>query len=243
MGRRYQRRGRRKSNKISFVFVLVIIGIIGLCIVSFNLTKKDDDKDNNTSNNTNNSSNSTSNNTQLSSEVKKVIENNEEDDKPELSTLTEEERTEIGKEKTEKFLSIYKNNSPKGILVTLGLLEKNHEFSPEDYFDRFFVKTNIKYEDFENVMLRYMTVELFNEYYHNQGFKEKDGYLAISDIGEEILEFELTDLDLKKTDGNKKIYDITYKNKETGETEKTSITVIVNESGKDYVVEKYEKDV
>ncbi len=207
-----------KKENLKLCVGLIVIVII-IVIVSVSVILKQDKK----------SENEIKTNT-TTSEMENILD---------LSTLDIEQKDEIGKEKIEEFLKIYKNNSPKGILVTLGLLNQNHTFNPEDYIDRFFAKTDIKYEDFKNKMLNYMTEELFEDYYNNQGFKEVDGLLCFSDIGGEEKEYEVTELKLSYNTENTMVYEISFKETGNENIEKAQITVV--EKDNDYVVDKYEK--
>ncbi|MBR3152846.1 MAG: hypothetical protein IKF52_04505 [Clostridia bacterium] len=209
---------------------LIIVGIvIAVNFKNFEEEFGNTSKDNSNTNNTTNNSNSTKNENVLEDRNENV----------DLSTLTEEEKNELGKDKVEDFLKIYRNDSPKGILVSLGLLESNHEFSPEDYVDRFYAKTDIKYSEFKSKMLNYMTEDLFLGYFENLGFKESDGILTVSDIGEVVKKYEVTSLEFVENQDDKKVYDIEFKDSDSGESENARISVVENNNT--YVVDKYEK--
>ncbi|MBR3132506.1 MAG: hypothetical protein IKG42_00235 [Clostridia bacterium] len=211
------------------ILVLIIVGVI----IAFNSKNFEEEFGNTPNNNTNSNSNVNS------PKRDNISENKNENESVDLTKLTEEEKNELGKEKVEGFLKIYRNESPKGILVSLGLLEPNHEFSPEDYIDRIYAKTNIKYNDFKSKMLSYMDESLFSQYFDNLGFKESDGLLAVSDIGEIVKTYEVTSLEFVENQEDKKIYNIEFKDVDSGEIEKAQISVI--ESNNTYVVDKYEK--
>lgn len=209
------------KKNIKIIIPVIIIAIIAVCVIVI-LTRDNNDI------NENQQENKVSNNTSTNSENEVI-----------LSNLDIEEKDEIGKEKIEKFLEIYKNSSPKGILVTLGLIEQNKTFNPEDYIDRFYAKTDISYDEFKNKILEYMTEELFNTYYNNQGFKEVDGYLCFSDIGEEEKEYQVTDLTLIENTDTTMTYQIIFQETETNVTETAKIVVV--EKDNDYVVDQYEQ--
>ena len=145
----------KKNNLLKIVILILVVGLI-LGLLFFFKSKK------------------VENNSKSENKIENVT-----DDKPEnkvteekeetnLSKLDIEERDEISKEKIENFLKVYKNSSPKGILISLGLIDENYTSNPEDYIDRFYAKTDIKYEDFKNKLLEFVTEKLFNSYYDNK---------------------------------------------------------------------------
>lgn len=216
----------KKNNLLKIVILILVVGLI-LGLLFFLKSKK------------------VENNSKSENKIENVT-----DDKPEnkvteekeetnLSKLDIEERDEISKEKIENFLKVYKNSSPKGILISLGLIDENYTSNPEDYIDRFYAKTDIKYEDFKNKLLEFVTEKLFNSYYDNQGFKNVDEYLCFSDIGGEEREYKVENMSLIDHTDSSMTYEISFFEESSNNIENAKITVI--EKNNDYVVDIYEK--
>ena len=89
-------------------------------------------------------------------------------------------------------------------------------------------------------MLNYMSDELFTKYFDGLGFKEIEGELAVSDVGEETNTYNVTSLEFVENQGDKKVYNISFTNNETGETENAKIVVV--EKDNNYIVANYEKE-
>lgn len=86
-----------------------------------------------------------------------------------------------------------REGSPEGLLVKLGLTKfgENTERADNNY-----IKTNIKYSDYENKMLNYMTKQWFENNFTNF-FKDVNGYLYFFDGGATGLEYKVKSITLK----------------------------------------------
>lgn len=84
-------------------------------------------------------------------------------------------------------------SSPEGLLVKLGLtsFEANTEKSDDNY-----IKTNIKYSEYKNKMLNYMTEQWFEDNF-TKLFKNVNGYLYYFDGGATGMTFEVESITIK----------------------------------------------
>ncbi len=106
------------------------------------------------------------------------------------------------KESITNYLNIFKGyGSIEGILENLELLEygeySNNELTSDNYR-----KTDIKYSEFKNTVLNYMTEDWFNtintRYDTEAKFKEKNGLLYYNDIGLTGTEYVVESITLKE---------------------------------------------
>ncbi|MBQ2937757.1 MAG: hypothetical protein IJE05_02605 [Clostridia bacterium] len=88
-----------------------------------------------------------------------------------------------------------REGSPLGMLVKLGLCDYS-DYDNANKTDDNYVKTNIKYSDYKEKMLNYVTEEWFNTNFEN-GYKQQDGLLYYFDGGASGIEFEVKDITLK----------------------------------------------
>ena len=137
----------------------------------------------------------------LNSNTTEKIENSKENDN------SNKEEIKFSDDEIKKSLQNYldlvgtKDGSFFGLLVKLGLCNDN-DYNNANRTDDNFVKTNIKYSDYKEKMLNYVTEECFNQNFKN-GYKEKDGVLYYLDGGATGSEFEVKDITMK---GNSKTY-------------------------------------
>lgn len=89
----------------------------------------------------------------------------------------------------------YKEASPEQLLVKLGLMEYG-EYNNQELTEDNYKKTNVKYVDYKNKMLEYMSEELFDSNF-TSFYKEQDGYLYFFDGGATGLTFEVESVSLK----------------------------------------------
>ena len=86
--------------------------------------------------------------------------------------------------------------SPLGMLVKLGLCKYDDYYNANKTTDNY-VKTNIKYSDYKEKMLEYVTEEWFNTNFNNGFYKEQDGILYFLDGGATGINFEVKDVNIK----------------------------------------------
>ena len=87
--------------------------------------------------------------------------------------------------------------SSEGLLVYLNLTTYQEQ---KEHTDDNYAKTNIKYSDFKNKMLNYMTEEWFEEKFMKtfiERYKDVDGYLWYLDVGASGTEWEVESVTLK----------------------------------------------
>lgn len=107
----------------------------------------------------------------------------------------------------QNYLDIYGafRGSPEGMLVKMGLMEHNEY---KDIHDNY-VKTDIKYSDFKNELLKYITEDWFKECIEKATFfKDVDGVLYYSTYAASGCEFEI--IDIKAKDSSSYTADIYY---------------------------------
>lgn len=88
-----------------------------------------------------------------------------------------------------------REGSPLGMLVKLGLCNYG-DYDNVNRTDDNYVKTNIKYSDYKEKMLDYITEEWFNTKFKDS-YKEKDEILYYFDGGATGMEFEVKDITIK----------------------------------------------
>ena len=95
------------------------------------------------------------------------------------------------KESLQKYLDLVESGTPENLLLKLGFKLDKQE-ATNDYY----IKTNIKYEDYKNRMLNYVSEGSFNSEFSDL-FKESDGYLCYADAGRGTQPCEVIDVTLK----------------------------------------------
>ena len=97
----------------------------------------------------------------------------------------------------QKYLDLVgrREGSPLGLLVKLDLCDYSDYNNAQKTSDNY-VKTNIKYSEYKEKMLNYVTEEWFDEKFTN-GYKEDDGVLYYFDGGASGMEFEVKDITKK----------------------------------------------
>lgn len=88
-----------------------------------------------------------------------------------------------------------KEGTSLNLLVKLGLCNLNDYDKVKTSNDNY-VKTNIKYSDYKEKMLNYVTEEWFNTKF-KEGYKEKDGVLYYFNGGATGMEFEVKSITIK----------------------------------------------
>ncbi len=108
------------------------------------------------------------------------------------------------------------------------------------YAHSYFIKTDVSYTDFSQVIAKYMTIELFEKLYPNY-IINKDGYVCIYSDGGTTGKNTLKECKISKIDSNTYICDVTSTQRWDDDgrtsTEKTSVTVI--EKNGNYIVSDY----
>lgn len=117
------------------------------------------------------------------------------------SDVSEEINNTISNDEIKRTLQNYldlvgiREGSPLGMLVKLGLCNYS-DYDNANRTDDNYVKTNIKYSDYKEKMLEYVTEEWFNTRFKN-GYKEQNGMLYYFDGGATGMEFEVKDITIK----------------------------------------------
>lgn len=184
----------RKTIKItlkSFIFItiavtIIIIGAAGLCINGLLKKDKSTDKD---------------------IEKQALVKDGLEVDEDKRDEIVEDNNyldTQTAKIIIQSYLNIYgkKQFRPVTVLSTeeIGLVAENSEVPGGDYVDdENYRSSNIRYDDFKNKMLEYMTEEVLKEL-SIYGYKNVNGMLYVFDGGASGLAFDLQEI--KKTSSN-----------------------------------------
>jgi len=162
----------KKYVKISLgtAICLAVIFILIVCGVVFGVYYY-------TNNNTENESLSGIKDTVNVSEENNTIENEEEKEVEESNSNTFSDETV--KEVLQKYMDLCtsKDASPDTLLSKLGfnvIRNNNEEIKYID--DGYYIKTDVKYSDYKNTMLNYVTEEIFNNEF-TEGFKNENGYV------------------------------------------------------------------
>lgn len=99
-------------------------------------------------------------------------------------------------------------------------------------------KTNIKYEEFKEKLLSYMSLNRFETF--TNGFEEKDGYLYTLPLGATGYSFEPYEIELKEKNDNHYVYIVKAISREVELIEEyTTEATLVKENGK-IVLDSYE---
>ena len=108
-------------------------------------------------------------------------------------------------------LEAARSGSRDGLLVYLGLMQYN---SPVEHLDNNYEKTNIRFTDFRNKMLNYMTEEWLEKQFIKPGgrevFKDVDGYVCYEFGGASGLSIEVESIELKGEYSNSEYIAKTY---------------------------------
>lgn len=186
---------KKKTTILTILLVIALIVIIFLGVIIF--------KFNNESKNNNNS-----NNNKLTTTTKNIT-----------NEPTEEELRKIISE----FLIIDGKGHTDSILNYLNI---GYDESKEVYDEKSdLIITNVKYDDFKNKMLNYMTKDYFNKEYGDKYIKDENGYIRKGQGGGEYPEYKINKItkikdlsytvDVTATDYNDKsineIYEFTFK--------------------------------
>ena len=149
----------------------------------------------------------------------------EEDKKPELTT---QQATEIVKEYL-KIKGSYQG-SPIGmsILTKLNVDADDNTSNVDNY-----LKTNIKYVDFKNEMLKYMTEELFATFIY---YKDINGTLYVFDGGATGIEYSDVELELNNQKENTYEYNVKTLRHPPEEGERVSYKMTLKYVNDNYVV-------
>ena len=85
------------------------------------------------------------------------------------------------------------DGSPEGMLIILNLIKENET---KEKNDDLFVKTNVKFSTFKDIMLNYVTEEMFEKKFARV-YKNINGYLYYYDGGATGISFEVNDVYIK----------------------------------------------
>ena len=99
-------------------------------------------------------------------------------------------------------------------------------------------RTNIKYEEFKEKLLAYMSLNRFETF--TKGFEEKDGYLYTLPLGASGYTFELYEIELKEKNDNHYVYTVKAIIREVELVKEYTIeATLIKENGK-FVLDNYE---
>ncbi len=219
---------KKKKILIILVIIVLLVSISCVCLMFFknneNLKNEANEKvENNVSKN------------EEVEELENVIENeiNVEDEEMldiGISKKEKEELEEKAKDILSKYISLsYYEADNLGampyILVELELIndeELNEQLIFGEEYVKKHIKTTVKYDDFKNAMLNYITEEYFNKYFCL--YKNIDGYVGVNNTAaglgaSEVEEMELVKIDNEKYEFEAKLKDVeTYEHFVSGDT-------------------------
>ena len=100
------------------------------------------------------------------------------------------------------------------LLAKLGLdTEENlDELSKGQADSNGYIKSNTDYEKFKNALLQYVTEDYFTKYFSQ--YRNIDGKVAFCDCAGGGVAFEIEKVNLKSNDGNKYVFDVSFKDLE-----------------------------
>lgn len=140
------------------------------------------------------------------------------------------------------------------LLARLGLdTEENlDELSKGQADSNGYIKSNTNYEKFKNALLQYVTEDYFTKYFSQ--YRNIDGKVAFCNCAGGIIPLEIEEVKLKSNDGNKYVFDVTFKDLEVynnmleGETADGEEYLIENEIEFEYienrlVISKYNEQI
>lgn len=235
----------KNNNKLIYailVILLIIIVIIGYMLYIIN------SKINNIENTVLSSSETTTVETDQNSQENKSslnsITNNTSENSQENKSITEiTSQCQKKYEEYEKYTNELCCGDSLKLLKDLNLSSEipsddKYKIVEYDNYERFY-NTDIKYSDFKNAMLKYMSESLFENEYDNTYIKNVNGYLQIyanivgSYLSRNFTKFELTD-----TSSNFYTFNVSYTSKaEDGSPSQTINGKIVFEKiNEDYIV-------
>ena len=207
----------KKKSKISII--LLIIAIIVIAVIGVYIYKSIvlDDSENSTS-----KSDDVKNNIAEDDDVENEVEENE----VEENTLSDEKDEKLAKGILDKYveLELYKfEDSSIGpfphILINLGLessenidalYNSGEHNDPSEY-----IKSDVKYEDFKEEMLKYVSEEYFlNNYSH---YKNMNGYVGFCLVAAGLPPIEIEDVEFVSKNENKYVFSVTIKDVEVYE--------------------------
>lgn len=158
--------------------------------------------------------------------------------------ISEEDITEITakcKKSLEKYLlfSGIAEGSPESVLIELDLITyqefenlRQNEANKEDEY----VKTEIKFEEFKNLLTQYMTENLYESRFSRK-YKNINGNLAVLDGGATGISFEIINMELKARGNMSYKYEVEYKEDPyEGPNQKMLVSMEYNDGN--YIVSK-----
>ena len=182
-----------KLSTAILIIALIVIVIIGYFIYQMN--NKEENLVNNSDNQATKLQNEvdneeTTNSSNITDNYKENDVNTNNNNKPSDKFSEEEMKNCIQEYLNLKGIYV---GSPEGLLVKLGLIsyEENSQIDSDNY-----VKTTIKYADYKNKMLDYMTEECFNINF-TKYFKDVNGYLYYQEVGATGINYEVDSITLK----------------------------------------------
>ena len=194
--------GEKKDSEAGIIFLIMMI--IGLILAAIGLTfyvtglKKENVKLSDAATSNTNNEVVTPVYDEEEKEVEITVDGEEDDEELVEEQESTENKNEFSNVEVKECLQNYlglvgvMHGSTEGLLRKLGYTDFDESSLPD-----YFTKTNIKYSDFKNKMLNYMTEECFNNSNGlNEYFKEKDEYLIYSNVGASGWGFEIENVQL-----------------------------------------------
>jgi len=152
-----------------------------------------------------------------------------------ISSIPEEDIKVVVSDFIKKYM--YMENSDIKLFTDSGLTDENKIENYELVIDSYY-KTDIKFDDYKNLMLKYMTKECFNNSFC-MDIKEKDGELYYSDAYSYPSDLEFKILNIKKGEEENE-YIVTVNKKYDVEEEESEYSIeIVKKAGKPLVNSVY----
>ena len=206
---------QKKSKVVSVLVTIILILVLALALCIGNMYAMTKNYDNVFSMIGNTAAGEES--TEEEKKIDNEVENNE--DKKENNLNVEEEQA-LSDAEAQKIIQSYlniklrENTLPKSVLniEEIGLVNSQEDFDKNstNLGDYWHVSNNIKYSDFKDKMLEYMTEEIYPEDF-SSSYKEVNGFLAaLESYGKQIDSVKVDKVELLEEDNNKYVYKVEY---------------------------------
>ena len=198
-----------RLSTLFLIFALIVIVIMGYCVYKLYKDKEAAKSNLAELNSQISELDSTINNLQGTiNNISDIINNSNENTeiKPSSNEKTNENLSKIFSEaeiknSIQNYLDLIgtRDGTPEQVIVDLGLMSRTGVYT--DRTNDNFIRTDIKYSEFKNKILDYMTYEWFedkfNIVYNKTAFKNIDEYLYFYDGGASGMDFEVKSVTLK----------------------------------------------
>lgn len=206
-----------KKKGIIILLVILLVGIIGIAVfMTFNKEEKETTTltEKNEVENSTNIVEGTEEDTELTGEE---LDNEEIDEEEKLTLETSAQDTMEGYISLSKYEASNLGAMPY-ILVELELLTDEELYTlleTTDVTSKEYIETSVKYEDFKNAILKYISEEYFNKYFVL--YKNIDGYVGIQNTAAGLGATEVESAELIEVKNDSYIFKIIFKDVEVYE--------------------------